>query len=411
MATNMPINVTFDKMAKFNKAATIIHETFDPLISQLITRRYALLQRVHELREDHMNKEATRIAAIEELERVQQQMQDMSIKVNPNLEFHRQATQAYQQGIKKLQPTATFLCPVFRCQNRDTIRQLISELGEIVQCEIPDYSLKKEPVLTAGKYGGGANELNAKGIAFDESTELMYIADYGNSRVQIVSLKAEFVTRFRNDKLRAPWGIAVNNESIFATDVWHHAIFQFRKKDFKLINRTGTKGNKEGELDYPQGLCIDTNGDVLVADSYNNRVCVYSKLFKFKSCFGIGQLNLPRDVKMSVDRVVVLDRSPKCVHFFSREGHPLSSCVSIGTEDSLVANPSFFCLDSAGNIIISDYGSNAIKIYTESGQHIHTLGREGNGRGEFIGPEGVCISKLRIICVVSDNPNYYLQCF
>ena len=406
MATNMPTNVTFDKMAQFDNVATKIHETFDPLIDQLIARRDALLQRVHELREDHRNKEATRIAAIEELERVQQQMQEISIKVNPILKFHQQAIQVYQQGMKEMEPSATFLCPVFRCQNKDTIRQLISELGEIVQCEIPDYSLKREPVLTAGKLGGGANELLATGIAFDESTELMYIADCGNSRVQIVSLKGEFVTQFKNDKLGSPWGIAVNKESIFVTDIEHHALFQFRKKDFKLINRIGTYGNKEGELNYPRGLCIDTNGDVLVADCNNDRVCVFSKLLKFKSCIGIGQLDYPTDVKLSADRVVVLDKSPKCVHFFSREGHPLSSCVSIGTEDIMVADPSFFCLDSAGNIIISDNGSNAIKIYKESGQHIHTL-----GRGEFIRPFGVCISKLGTICVVSENPNYSLQCY
>ena len=49
--------------------------------------------------------------------------------------------------------------------------------------KIPDYSLKKEPVLTAGKLGRGANELNAKGIAFDESTELMYIVETGYKNI------------------------------------------------------------------------------------------------------------------------------------------------------------------------------------------------------------------------------------
>ena len=410
MATNMPANATFDKMTHFDNLATIIHETFDPLIDQLIAGRDALLQRVHELREDHMNKQANRIAAIEELERVQQHMQEIRIKENQILKFHQQATQAYQQGMKEMEPTATFLCPVFRCQNKDTIRQLISKLGEIVQCEIADYSLKKEPVLTAGKLGGGVNELEARGIAFDESTEQMYVADCGNSRVQIVSLKGKFVAQFWNDKLARPWGIAVNKESIFVTDIEHNALYQFRKKDFKPINRIGTKGNREGEFNCPRGLCIDTNGDVLVADHYNNRVSVYSKLLKFKSCIGIGQLYYPTDVKLSADRVVVLDWSPKCVHFFSREGHPLSSCVSQGTEDSLVAMPFFFCLDSAGNIIISDRDSKAIKIYTESGHHIHTLGRKGEGRGEFTKPYGVCISKFTI-CVVSLNLYYPLQCF
>ena len=413
MATFLPENVTFDKMSQFDNVATKIHQTFECLIDQLIARRDALLQRVQELQEDHRNKETTRVAAIEELERVQQQMQDMSIKANPNLEFHEQAKQVYQLGMRKLEPSATFLCPVFRCQRKDTIRQLISELGEIVAYEIPDYSLKKEPVLTAGKFGRGDNELNTPtGIAFDESTELMYLADFINNRIQLVSLKGEFVTHFRNDKLESPWGIAVDKECIFVTDVMHHALFQFRKKDLKFINRTGTKGDKEGQLNSPYGLCIDTNGDVLVADCDNDRISVFSKLLKYKSIIGIGQLHYPQDVKLSADRIVVLGRSPKCVRFLSREGHLLSSCVSRGdTPDKLLVSPFFFCLDAADNIIISDWELHAIKIFTESGHHIHTLGRKGEGRGEFISPLGICVTKAGTICVVSENPNYSLQCF
>ena len=184
MATNLPPNAVFDKMISFDNVAANIHQTFDSLIDQLIARRDALLHRVHVLREDHRNKEATRIAAIEELERVQQQMLEINIKVNPNIEFHQQATQAYQQGLKKQEPSATFLFPIFRCQRMDTIQQLIAELGDIVQCEIPDYSLKKNPILTAGKFGSNANKLRARGIAFDDTTELMYIADWWNRRVK-----------------------------------------------------------------------------------------------------------------------------------------------------------------------------------------------------------------------------------
>ena len=131
----------------------------------------------------------------------------------------------------------------------------------------------------------------------------------------------------------------------------------------------------------------------------------------FKSCIGIGQLRLLTDVKLSADHVVVLDHAPNCVHF-SREGHLLSSCVPQGkTPVSLVYGPSFFCLDAANNIVISDYSNHAIKIFTELGEHIHTIGREGNGKREFVYPSGVCISKLGILCVVSENPNYALQCF
>ena len=412
MATFLSENVTFDKLAQFDIVTTEIHQTFECLIGQLIARRDALLQGVHELREDQRNRETTRVAAIKELGRVQQQMRDINIRTNSNLQLHKQAKQVYQQGMKELEPSATFLCPVFKCQRTDTIRQLISELGEIVTYEIPDYSLKKEPVLTAGKFGSDENELDTpRGIAFDESTELMYIADSWNSRIQIVSQKGEFVTQFGNGDLIRPWGIAVGKECIFVTDTESHALFQFSKEDFKFINRTGTEGNKEGELNYPHGLCIATNGDVLVADCYNHRISVYSIPFQFKSCIGIGQLNRPQDVKLSADRIVVLDWSPKCVHFLSREGH-LSSCVSRGvTQDSLVTNPYFFCFDSADNIIISDYERHVINIFTESGHNIHTLGREGYARGQLIYPYGICVIKFGIICVVSANPNFSLQCF
>ena len=412
MATNLPPNVSFDKMPHFDNIAGKIQQSFDSLIDQLIARRDALLQRVQELREDHKNKEANRIAAIKELERVQQQMQEMSIRENLNIEFHRQAKEAYQQGLRKQEPSATFLCPIFRCHRMDTIRELIAELGEIVPREIPNYSLKTDPILTAGKFGRGDNELCAQGIAFDDINELMYIADWKNSRVQIVSLKGEIVAQFGSDMLLCPWGIAVTDEFIYVTDTGHHALFQFRKKIFKFLNITGTEENKEGQLSFPRGLCIDTNGDVLIADSDNNRVCVFSKFLKFKSGIGIGQLRFPTDVKISANRVVVLDRSPNCVHFFSRDGHLLSSCIPRGgSPGSLVDLPYFLCLDAADNIIISDNNNQAIKIFTESGEHIHTIGREGEGKGEFICPYGVCISKFGDICVVSQSPNYPLQCF
>ena len=409
MATNQSTNVKFNKMTQFDNVVSKINQTFQHLIDQLIARRNALLQRVRELKEDHISRETSRIAAIEELEMVQQQMQEMGIKRNPNNEFRQQFKKAYQQGIKKLEPPATFLCPLFKSQRQNTIQQLIADLGEIFLCEIPDYSLKKEPILTAGKRGGSANELYAAGIAFDDITELTYLADWGNSRIQIMSLRGEFLAQFRNDKLVNPWGIDVTNEYIFITDIGIHAVLQYSKKDFKLINRVGARGSKEGELNDPHGLCIDTNGDVFIADTHNNRISIFSKLLKFETCIGIGNLYYPIDVKLISDRVVVLDWSPNSVHFFSREGSFLSSCIPPQHSDSSLNAPYFFCLDRAGNIIISDRYSHDIKIFNELGQHLYTIGQKGDGRGEFIYPSGICLSKLGTISVVSENPNYSLQ--
>ena len=273
--------------------------------------------------------------------------------------------------------------------------------------------LEEGTCRTARKYGIGENELRATGIAIDEDNQLILIADWGNSRVQIVSFEGRFLTRFGKDTLKLPWGIIVINEHVFITDIGPHALLKFDGNSYKLVMRTGTQGSEDGQFDYPLGLCIEYNGDVLVADKNNSRVSVFSKDLLFISNIGIRQLKEPTDVKLTPSSVVVvLDKRPKCVHFYSKNGHLLNSYISRRQgPDCLVYIPTFFCLDLAGNIIISDYGNHRIKIVSQSEQLIHTIGREGEGIGEFMHPFCICNSKLGSIFLVSHNPNFSIQCF
>ena len=413
MVTNLPTNIPTNLLTQFDTVATQIHQTFDPLIALLIGRRDALLLKLSQLRQEYTDKETTRRAAIEELERTQQQMMEMSLKVNINLPIHQQATALYKQGLKQLETPTRLPYPIFISPKRQELQSIITEFGEVREWEVPDYSSKKEPVVTAGKLGIGDNELRAAGIAIEDDNKLIFIADCYNSRVQIVSFEGQFKTRFGQETLKKPWSITVSNEHAFITDIGLNAVLQFDRNRHELVTRTGTQGSEDGQFNYPNGLCIDYNGDVLVADNGNKRVSVFSKDLIFISNIGIGQLKGPTYVKLTPDSVVVvLDRSPKCVHFYSKNGHLLKSCISHGQgPDCLVYQPRFFCLDLAGNIIISDHGSQRIKIFSQSEQLIHTIGREGEGIGEFMYPFGICISKLGTIFVVSNNPNFSTQCF
>ena len=192
-----------------------------------------------------------------------------------------------------------------------------------------------------------------------------------------------------------PYGIAVTEDNVFVTDSFLHALLQFGKKDYKLVRRTGTEGGGEGQLYYPRGLCTDYNGDVYVAETSNNRVSVFSKELNFLKHLGTQQLKYPRDVKVTSNSVVVLDYSPNCIHFFSRSGDLFRSCVTQG-EDGMVYDPEFFCLDTAGNILITDYIRHSIRILSPSGQLIHEIGEGGDGRGELYCPFGICLSQTGI---------------
>ena len=207
-----------------------------------------------------------------------------------------------------------------------------------------------------------------------------------------------------------PCGVAVTKDDIFVTDMGLHALFQFSKKDCKLIGRAGTKGTAEGFLDCPRGLCVDHNGDIYIADHNNNRVTVISKYLHFTKSFGSQQLQNPRDVKVTPNSVVVLDNGSYCVHIYSRSGIFLTSSITHGM-DGIVNHAIFFCLDNAGNIVISDWLDHNIKILSPTGQLVKKVGRVGNRRGELYHPHGIDVSESGKIYVLSNNLHFYLQSF
>ena len=412
MATNIPQMPAYDTMAHFDRVAAQIEQTFQQLIDQLIARKDCLLDKVLQLREDFHNKEATRVAALEELEKAQLQIQQISLKVNVNLPVHEQTGLLYQQAKQQLSaptilPNLSFCCPAL-----SLLQSQISQFGEVAESRAPDYSKKQQSILTAGKKGKGEDELSGIGLTLDEKHQKVYIADCNNSRVQVLSFQGEFLSKFGKEVLKRPWGIAITENHIFVTDNALHKLLQFSRHSHELINTAGVKGANERQLSYPQGLSVDKNGEVFIADTYNDRVSVFSKELQFQSCLGKGFLNFPQDVQLTPDKVLVLDWSLQCVHFFSRSGDLLTSCVTHGGgKECLVYRPSFFCIDAEQNLIISDYSHHNVKIVSNSGELLHTIGKEGNEKGEFKYPNGIAISNSGILFVLSFNPNYCLQCF
>ena len=346
MATNQPTNESVNQFHLYDIVATEIENTFNLLIEQLIARRDALLTKLQTMKEDFVTKETTRRAAIEELERVIRQMKGESIKVNVNLETQEKAIQVYQDQMERHQTPTKLPTPLFSYPTLYHLQTQIAEFGEVTEWEL-DYSLKKKPVLAVGKRGKANNELDQpRGLALDEPNQLIYIADCSNSHIQVVSFHGKFLKRFGQGILQLPWCIAVTEDNVFVTDWGLYALLQFSKKDYKLVRRTGTEGRGEGQLNYTGGLCTDYNGDVYVADCNNHRVSVFSKDLNFLKHLFTQQLSNPRDVKVTPNSVVVLNRSPNCIHFFSRSGALLRSCVTQG-EDGMVYGPYFFCLDPA----------------------------------------------------------------
>ena len=122
-------------------------------------------------------------------------------------------------------------------------------------------------------------------------------------------------------------------------------------------------------------------------------------------------MHLPYDVKLTTEEIYILcpEDSP-CVHVFNHTGHKIRSLITCG-KGVQVSRPSYFCLDTKSNLIISDCLADQIKIFSNEGDLLRTVGERGKELGMFDYPYGLdLISDLKLV-TVSLNNNYRLQIF
>ncbi len=66
-------------------------------------------------------------------------------------------------------------------------------------------------------------------------------------------------------------------------------------------------------------------------------------------------------------------------------------------EDVFFESPVDICLDNKNNIYVCDYRANNIKVFDPSGKFMKTIGRQGQGPGEFEMPFHIAICKDRLV--------------
>ena len=166
-------------------------------------------------------------------------------------------------------------------------------------------------------------------------------------------------------KMYLPLSVAICGDRILISQC-DHCILNYQLNG-KFISKIGKYGNGELEFSCPHGLAIDeSNGNIYVSDCHNNRIQILSQDFRFLSQFGKDILKSPLDVKLSKEYIFVLDYSNPCLHLFSYN-HILQKSVISRGKGMQVINPYYFFIDQTDNILISDCGSNSIRIFNPMG--------------------------------------------
>jgi DNA-binding beta-propeller fold protein YncE len=169
--------------------------------------------------------------------------------------------------------------------------------------------------------GAGDGPLQFKGPrqVWVASDDFVFVADYGNKRVQVLTPRLDFHALVGVGQLNSPAGVCADDDIIMVSEVDAHRISVFSRGDGALLRRFGSEGSGDGQLDTPLGLCfMSGHRHVAVADCSNSRVSVFSVEGEFVRHVGVGKLDWPSGVACSAfDEIVVADTNNLRVVVFS----------------------------------------------------------------------------------------------
>ena len=138
-------------------------------------------------------------------------------------------------------------------------------------------------------------------------------------------------------------------------------------RETQLLQVIGQGGTGKGEFNRAEGVCVDAQDRMYVADSCNHRIQIFAADGKFLREFGragskLGELSYPYDV----------------------------------------------AVDAAGNIFVCEFGNSRIQIFDANCKPVEIIGRAGGEPGQFNNPWAIALD-LHGNLYVADALNHRLQ--
>ncbi|KAM3960371.1 tripartite motif containing 71 protein wech [Aphomia sociella] len=179
----------------------------------------------------------------------------------------------------------------------------------------------------------------------------------------------------------------------------------------------GREGQNEGQVSRPWGLCIDKEGNIIVADRRNNRIQIFNCRGEFKSMFGSkgtgpGEFDLPAGITTDAyGRIIVIDKDNHRVQIFTSCGNFILKFGSFGKDCGQFQYPWDVAVNTLGNIVVTDTRNHRIQLFTNDGTYITKFVFEGANPSKMLKgpttPRGVCFTVAGNI-IVSDFENHRL---
>ena len=258
------------------------------------------------------------------------------------------------------------------------------------------------------------------GIAID-SSENIYVVDSGNRRIQKFDSGGKFIKNIGkagsgDGEFYIPRYIAIDSfDNLYVTEegssMSHTQIQKFNSEGNFILKfgKYGGDGAGGGEFSGPNGIAIDSSGNIYVVDSRHHRVQKFNSNGKFISILGgygsgDGEFYYPKGIAIdSFDNIYVADSWNHRVQKFDGNGNFINEFGSIGSEDGQFNSPIDIAIDSFNNIYVADLVNLRIQKFDSEGKFILKFSAHQGTDGTFTYPKGIAIDSSDNIYVVDSN--------
>lgn len=180
------------------------------------------------------------------------------------------------------------------------------------------------------------------------------------------------------------------------------------------ITSFGERGSLCGQFNYPWGVAVNSDCLIVISDSRNHRLQMFSPEGVFLRKFGHETnpsmwkyFDSPRGIAFNPEgnvvctdfnnhRILIID-----IDFMNSR---ILNCENIRGQKPFL-RPQGMAIDDDGNIVISDSRNNRIQVFNSSGAYKFTIGNFGTGLGEVDRPSGVALCPDGRIAVVDFGNN------
>lgn len=229
------------------------------------------------------------------------------------------------------------------------------------------------------------------------------------------------------DPLPQPEGIDVDSAgNVLVNDIGFNRMNLFDNTG-KLISTWGSSGDSPGQFNHPHGNEIDDDkkrgnntsdpeGYIYIVDQNNNRIQKFTMNWTFVSMWGDegeenGQFLHPHGIDLdSKGNIYVSDRDQPSIQKFSNDGTFIKKWGLQGTFEGQFIQPWDVAVSSDDRIFVPDHGNDRIQIFTSDGEYITSWGSSGTGPGQFDGPAVVAFDSDGNV-YVTDSGNQRVQKF